>query len=256
MLHTVIEGETLIGIALDHDVTLEALQAVNGEINPLNLQPGQLLVIPQGEAGHGSLSLPTPTPLALIISQFNCYPTPAGGLLCLGEASNRGSKPIINLAVQVTLVLPDGPTGRKAEAFSPIDFLWPGQSLPLATRFSDAGEATSALTQVLAADSASDLVDSFVQLSVQDISGETRDLGGYLVTGRVLNDSEKPVNEIKIVVTLYDDGMVRAFRLIDIKEILQPGDSVPITVTFPESPAEAAGYTAVAQGRYLVGHKD
>jgi nucleoid-associated protein YgaU len=45
--HTVAEGETLPQIAAQYDVSLEYLAAANNVINPYELKPGTILVIPE-----------------------------------------------------------------------------------------------------------------------------------------------------------------------------------------------------------------
>ena len=44
--YTVQEGDTLDGIALEHDTTVERLLALNPNVEPIELRPGQLLRVP------------------------------------------------------------------------------------------------------------------------------------------------------------------------------------------------------------------
>ncbi|MEK9165095.1 MAG: LysM peptidoglycan-binding domain-containing protein, partial [Chloroflexota bacterium] len=46
IIYTVESGDTLIGIAVRHDVSLEALESANIGIDPGNLQPGQTILVP------------------------------------------------------------------------------------------------------------------------------------------------------------------------------------------------------------------
>lgn len=62
--YTVEEGDTLLGIALDHDTTVEAIQAVNPDVNLDLIYPGQQIIVP--------LAPPTPTPTP------TTPPTPTG----------------------------------------------------------------------------------------------------------------------------------------------------------------------------------
>ena len=66
IVHVVQSGETLLSIAFDYGVNLQALQTANGIDNPQLLQVGQRLIIPTGEEEIESvpgLLLPSPTPL-------------------------------------------------------------------------------------------------------------------------------------------------------------------------------------------------
>lgn len=248
MVHTVREGDTLLGIAGEHGVTVDALQAVNGGLDPLSLQPGQTLVVPLVETDHGSAVLPKPSPLPLTVSSFRCYSSPAGGHLCLGEVRNGTTDPIINLAVQVAHVLESSSITTSRAVFSSLDILWPGQSQPLAVRI--AGSARGAAPQVLSAESGAALADIFAELDVQELSGGSRDPAGYLVSGQVFNEGELIASEIKVVVTLYGvDGNVRAFRQVYLTDPLPPRAGSTFRVEFLERPEEVRRYTAVAQGR-------
>ncbi|MGB9301615.1 MAG: LysM peptidoglycan-binding domain-containing protein [Anaerolineae bacterium] len=62
--HTVKPGETLWDIAKQYGVTMEALVAANELLDPDALEPGQRLVIPEGEDTSGEASAtagPTPS---------------------------------------------------------------------------------------------------------------------------------------------------------------------------------------------------
>ena len=72
LVHQVQEGETLIVIAEENDTTVEAILALNPDIDPQLIQVGQLLLIPVGTPTPGPTStldpsVPTPTPPDYIV---------------------------------------------------------------------------------------------------------------------------------------------------------------------------------------------
>lgn len=67
--YTVEEGDTLLGIALDHDTTVEAIQAVNPDANLDLIYPGQQIIVP--------LAPPTPTPTPTTPPTPTGTPTPS-----------------------------------------------------------------------------------------------------------------------------------------------------------------------------------
>ena len=72
LVHQVQEGDTLSGIATAYATSIEALMAMNPGIEPENLQPGQILLIPAGTLTPTPTptldpSVPTPTPGDFII---------------------------------------------------------------------------------------------------------------------------------------------------------------------------------------------
>ena len=257
MVYTVVEGDTLLGIAAEHGISVDTLQIVNGGLDPLSLQPGQTLTIPIVDGDSASVDLPISTPVALELSQFRCNPTPTGGHLCLAEVHNQSHEAVINIAVQVTLVMRDGSLGGSASAFTPLDILWPGQSLPLSARFAVGGDVRGAVAQVLSAAPASALAHQFAEISVQEASGEPGDSAGYMIRGRVYNGSEIPTSEIRMVVTLYaHDGAVLGFRLAKMNETLPPQAGAPFKVVFPENPENISHFAIVALGRTWIGVED
>ena len=90
---------------------MEALQLINSGIDPLTLQIGHKIIIPLVGADENTGYLPSPTPMPMSLTLFRCYPTPSGGQLCLGEVQNDSQHAVINLAIQVTIVMPNGDLG-------------------------------------------------------------------------------------------------------------------------------------------------
>ena len=257
MVHTVVEGDTLLGIAAEHGISMDTLQIANGGLDPLSLHPGQTLIIPLFEGDSVSAVLPMSTSMSLTLSQFRCHSTPTGGHLCLAEVHNQSKEVVINVAVQVTLVMLDGSLGESASAFTPFDLLWPGQSLPLSARFAVGGDVRGAMAQVLSADSGAALAYRFAEIAVQEANGEPGDRAGYMVSGRVYNGSETPISEIRIVVTLYaHDGAVLAFRLARMTETIPAREGVPFIMIFSEKPENISHYAVVALGRTSTGVED
>ncbi len=91
-VHVIQEGDTLLGIALQYGVDLEALQKANPALNP-NLMPvGATVVIPLDE--ENPAGLPTPTPMPLPVGPVVCYPQADGGAWCLAVVHNPGETPV------------------------------------------------------------------------------------------------------------------------------------------------------------------
>ena len=72
LAHQVQEGETLIFLASEYDTTIEAILALNPDVDPELIQVGQLLLIPVGTPTPGPTStldpnVPTPTPADYVV---------------------------------------------------------------------------------------------------------------------------------------------------------------------------------------------
>lgn len=73
--HTVQDGDTLGFIALSYEVSLEDLLAANNLTEDAIIQPGQVLVIPQGEVVTPTPVTPTPTPPTPTVTTPTSFPT-------------------------------------------------------------------------------------------------------------------------------------------------------------------------------------
>ncbi len=91
-VHVIRKGDTLLGIALQYGVSVEALQEANPALDP-NLMPiGATVVIPLSE--ENPAGLPTPTPIPLPLGPVACYPQTDGGGWCLVVVQNPTSTPV------------------------------------------------------------------------------------------------------------------------------------------------------------------
>lgn len=249
VVYVVQSGDTLIGVAVRFGVTLEALEAVNLGIDPVNLQPGQTLNIPPGAVDSAApVSAPTLAPLSVAANPFTCYPTPAASLICLSEFVNTTGQPIVNLAVQATLVNDDGTPGSSGVAHSPLDLIPPGAAVPLAVVFNAPAEGNTASALVTQADSGAGLADRFVWVTVNEVSGAPAQ-GGFTVNGSLVNPASIELRSVVVIATVYNAlGSVTGYRKIVLAEPLAANASAVFSIILPGSP-EADRWTVIAQGR-------
>ncbi|MFA5874392.1 MAG: LysM peptidoglycan-binding domain-containing protein, partial [Anaerolineales bacterium] len=130
--YTVVQGDTLIGIAGRYGVTLEALLAANPGVQPAALPVGTTLIIPTGDEIPGE---PTPIPAPLPVKQARCWSETDGGLWCFALLQNEYAEPLENLSAQFTLLDANGQELASQAAFALLNTLPPGQSMPLAVHF-------------------------------------------------------------------------------------------------------------------------
>jgi murein DD-endopeptidase MepM/ murein hydrolase activator NlpD len=238
VVHVVVQGNTLLGIALEYGVSVDALVQANGlDVNQY-LSIGQILVIPVateeegGELGMvapvGHMILATPTPLPLDIVGATLYQTPVGGVWCMGEVVNTTDGPITNIQVQVTLVTADGTPLQSSVTLAAADYLASGARAPFAVLFK-APPTGYADVQVslLRGEAVSAITAGFVPLDVAQPSGAVSG-PQYRVAGLLVNNTGTAVSRITVVVTLYDvDGKVIGYRqtVLNDEIILPAGQS-------------------------------
>jgi LysM repeat protein len=248
IIYTVQNGDTLIGIAVRHEVSLEAIESANIGIDPGNLQPGQTIVVPAPTAADvvGSF-IPASTPLPVSIGMFNCVPTPAASTICLSEFLNSTGEPILNLAVQVPLLNTDGEPIANAMPNSPVNLIPPGAAVPLAAVF-PAANGGAAIGSALAADSGAGLADRFVTLEVEGASGAASP-SGYTLGGTLINPTASEIRSITVVGTVYNAaGAVIGYRKIFLTDSLAANASAEFSMPLPGI-TDAARWAVIAEGR-------
>jgi LysM repeat protein len=130
--YTVVQGDTLSGIARRLGVSLDALLAANPGVSPTVLAVGTKLVIPVGDLVP---SEPAPTPATLPLRQARCWPESTGGVWCLALLQNDYAEPLENLSAQIALVDPNGQELAVQVVYGLLDILPPGSAMPLAAHF-------------------------------------------------------------------------------------------------------------------------
>lgn len=242
-------GDTLLGIALDYGVTVDALLYANGlDVNDY-LNIGQMLIIPlqspesesilAAEPGD-SLILPTPTPQPLGITGVSLRRTAVGGLLYMGVVNNTIDVPVTNMQVQAVLVDAAGNPLAQQLALAAVDYLPPGQGAPFSVTFRDPpAAATDVRVVLLRAETISAITADFVPLTVAEVEAG---MSGpqYRVAGILLNESGGTVTLPTVVVTLFDaERLVLGYReaVLEHAVPLTPGSQLAFSVllTFPGS---------------------
>jgi LysM repeat protein/predicted nucleic acid-binding protein len=132
-VHVVTRGETLLGIALQYGVTLEALQAANPDVDPQFLSVDTDLIIPLGD----EIQVISPTPTAVMVEWTApvCYRSGDGGAWCFLPVENNRQAALENLSAWIGLYDIDGGIVASQVAVGPVNILRPGQAMPMVAFF-------------------------------------------------------------------------------------------------------------------------
>ena len=181
---------------------------------------------------------------------FRCYPTPSRGQLCLGEAQNDNEHAVINLAVQVTVVMPNGDLGPSQVTFAPVEILMPGETVPIAARFANMDTVWGATARVIAAQDASELKERFLALTIGAVSSKISESGYYTVSTEVVNNTTQHANQIVLLISGYSaEGDLRGFRIIELKQDLQSGEKANVVATLTSAMQEIIRFSVSAHAR-------
>ncbi len=253
IIYVVQKGDTLLGIAAQFGVSVEAIQEANGIVDPRRLQIGQELVIPQEEGDQTSPPTPTPTAVPYAIENVGLYETPAGGLWLLGEMHNITTADIEQVQVEVSLQDERNQVLARATAFTALDIIPSGGRAPFAVLFREPPPAFAKYQAIaLSAVMVARLGTAYRDLAVVNHQGEAREgLSYYVVTGEVRNTGQSEAESVTVIITAYDPaGLVTGIRAIDLTaSVLAPGQSVPFQANLSPAGNEIVTYTVQVQGR-------
>ncbi|MBN1640111.1 MAG: LysM peptidoglycan-binding domain-containing protein [Anaerolineae bacterium] len=239
VIHVVQQGDLLLHIASQYDVSMQAIIDANQIANPHSLTVGARLIIPRSEEElRALLPTATPTPMPLDVRGVGFYRTPVGGVWCMGEVGNPNDEALNLVQVQVVLYNADGEPLDRAAAFALADVVPGHGAAPFAVLLSraSAGGFASYEIEVLGAEPVTVWGNRHHTLSVENLAGSVED-GQYVAQGVVHNRGEDDAASVRAVITAYgEDGAVVAVRQFDVAP-LAAGEIVPFAVTLiPAAP--------------------
>lgn len=253
VIYVIRKGDTLLAIARQFGVTVQAIQQTNGISDPRRLRIGQEIIIPLKVEQGEPTGVPTPTPVALRIQGLAFHWTPVDSLWGLGEVVNLSGEPAEEVQVQVSLHDDQGQLLASGAAFTQLDILAPGGRAPFAILF-DAPPTSFAQYQgrVVSGVPHTHLGPRYPDLTVEEDWGGWLDDNSYQVRGTVHNTGEADAEQVVIVVTLYDeeDHVIGARAVSVSAEVFLPRALAPFEVTFaPFGPV--ARYDIQVQGWWI-----
>jgi LysM repeat protein len=253
--HVVTTGETMLGIAIDYGVSLDALQAANPTVQARFLSIGTVLVIPPPEGGFAvaATNLAPPPPAPVQFSRPACYPLASDGLYCLVAARNPNTMTLANISARIILAGADGLPFASQNAFGALDLVPPGGAVPLAALFQPApahpaaATGVEALTAILVADPLSDTQS--LLLDVTASAGAVVD-GRWSVSGRVHNPSVAPLSAAWLVLSVNDgNGRLIGFRKLALENGLAAGETRDFSIESDALAGPPASGSVLAEGK-------
>ncbi len=244
-------GDTMSEIAEKFGVSLDALTLANPDVSPNSISIGTKLNIPSNPANPtGAL---TSTPVPAPVKQIKCYSTTDKGMWCFVLVHNDSADVFENLSAQVTLVDEKGQNFVGAQAFSLLNILPPGKSLPLMIFFppkipASARPQVQMLTGIrLLPDDARYLPASLHNTLVQvDASGRSAQVSG---TVRLPGDAT-PASTVWVIAVAYDNiGRVVGARRWESTDGIPPGGDLQFSFMFSSLAGEIKIVEFVVEAR-------
>ncbi len=136
--YTVVQGDTLIGIAGRFGISPDALMAANPGIQATALPVGTTAHHPRWQ--HHPTVQPVSTPVPLPVQQARCWMELDGGQWCFALVPNQFADTLENLSAQFTLLDAGGHALASGTAFGLLDILPAHASMPLAVPLPSLGK--------------------------------------------------------------------------------------------------------------------
>jgi LysM repeat protein len=233
ILYTVQSGDTLLKIATDFEITMEAVQAANGIVDPRFLEIGQTLIIPPPRTGPVEPPTSTPTPLPLNVTAINFQQTRQGTLWLLGAVTNPGSQPLTGVVIEATLFDGAGILLARETGFTQLEVIQPGHSLPFALLF-ETPPSSFAQYQVtaIAGVPLPDQTRYYFDLETFDLRGVPEGPTIYRISGQLRNRGAIDAETIRLVAVAYDqEDRVLAQRNAELAvTLLKAGAATPFEI--------------------------
>jgi LysM repeat protein len=213
--YTIRPADTLLGIALDFGVSIEALQAANGHIDPRNLQVGQQLIIPSQDIPPALATI-----IPLEIAPPACYETPTDSLVCMGRIYNTQKYTVQRVDVRVQLLRADGSILAERDTILDQNTIPPGGSAPYSARFKAEWQNYTTTATLQRVDMPPET--QFVPLIIENETIQQAD-GRYTVAATLYNSSPYITEPPRLILTLLDDsGRVVGYRTFGATSGLDP----------------------------------
>lgn len=220
-------------------VTLFVRAAVT--ITPTSAPGLPLVATPRIERTPWPASASPDAPLPALPETPMCYEAPENNILCLGQIENQSSGNLVRVAVLVALLDRDGIPFREQEIIIPQRVIPAGEMAPYHALFAFENETSAAdlyggvIATLLRAEN--DPSDQVKALVVQGDHGE-EDGSRYVVSAQVYNPDQAAMDDVRLVVTLYNgQGRLAGYRVLQL-ESLAAGARVPVRVEVAAVPGE------------------
>jgi LysM repeat protein len=232
LTYSVVEGDTLNGIAQKFGVSLGDLMAANPEVSSTTLMIGTVLTIPTTPI---NTPVAGPTPVPLSFSRLDCWPSSDGGMWCFAGLTNTTGDTLENLIAQISLLNESGGIASTQTAMAMLDILPPGKSTALAAFFpasNPAGVVPQAqlmsAVRILPSDARYAPVAAENILVNVDWSGLTAQISGLVASQRGESVPEIPAGRLWLAATAYDtSGRVVGVRRWESDLPLPAGGTLP-----------------------------
>ena len=226
--YAVVEGDTLLGIAIDNLTTVEQIEELNPGVVPELLQIGQSLVLPPPATPVFSGTAATAVPLQVEVRTIQLVRTPVGSMWLLGEVVNNGEYPVSGIQVQIDLMGPEGSSLLAAPAWVAAGVVRPGERAPFATLVREPPtEQVQPVVAVIRGDTLLEQGSFYLDLAASTSDVNIED-GQANVAGTIENVGQEAASALTVIATFYGaQDQVTGYAQKVLEDPVAPGESAP-----------------------------
>lgn len=204
IIHVVVAGETISGIALQYGVETAAVLAANPLVSPNTMSVGTKLLIPS--TSTSKMPAPGSSPEPLTPGSLNCLPS-GYGVWCFLPILNDLDYPVENITARI--IIANSQTGQLADQISssPLNILYPDSSIALAAYFDiPIGNPIQSSYELLSALAVKDGQTRYLSTSLENVQTSINPGGlSALVSGEVaLLDASHAASQVWVAAVAYD----------------------------------------------------
>jgi LysM repeat protein len=226
--HAVQPGDTLYGIALQYNISLDKLVSANPGVDTSLLSIGTKLVIPFSE--EDELSVPTPTPYPVPLTDPVCYSTKDGGMWCYLMVENTQNLVLENISGAFNLYDQEQELVQSVIAIPPLNLLLPDQAIPLAAFIKPAQADQYRVTGTLLTALPSEKTESLTKIEEYSITYSQQNMAAEITGFVEILTEELDSNEIWIAAIAFSAGEPVGIRKWASQEITDPETPTPFEI--------------------------
>lgn len=175
------------------------------------------------------------TPPPLTLSTPTCYETADAGVLCMGEIENTQPYPIEQVSIDVDITDQTGRLLETQQVFIEQNIILPGETAPYRALFPNTDRLSplsdqfgGVFTTLIRAEQTIMPINEADVLKIDVQRGEIVEQDRYIFTGVLNNTGGHPIEDVQVVITLYDsEQRVAGYRIVEVKEI-KVGEEIPL----------------------------
>lgn len=231
-VYSIVEGDTLLGIAYRFGISLEEILAANPAVDPNFLTIGNQIILPA--SAQDTVTPAEPTPVPLTINQPDCLEDATGGAWCYAWVENETNIALENVIVQINLRMSNSTEPASELALTPLSLLLPGEKLPALGYFIQYQASAQAEAELVSALPISEVASRYLEHTIEIeniLYGSTSDsaqIKGAVIAGAGQVDARL----VRIAALAFNQqGQLVGFRQVELDGPLPAGAQTSYEIT-------------------------